>query len=130
VILASDLSCLAIGGDVDEVTYPALVEMLAEFVQGHREAHVDLSAVEYCDLAGLRAIVRLATTRRTVVLHGLPRQLQTVLGILGWDSTPGLVIDNKPSGLGLPPADPDPSGLAAADSATLRLGPRAFAGRA
>jgi anti-anti-sigma regulatory factor len=99
---------LAIGGDVDEYTYPALVEMLDELAQGRDEVHVDLSAVEFCDLAGLRAIVRLATARRTVVLHGLPAQHRTVLSILGWDGTPGLVIDNKPSGLSLPPAGRDP----------------------
>ena len=99
---------LAIGGDVDEATYPALVATLAEVARGRRKVHVDLSAVEFCDLAGLRAIVRLATARRTMVLHGLAGQVQTILGILGWDSTPGLVIDNQPSGLRLPPAGPDP----------------------
>jgi anti-anti-sigma regulatory factor len=99
---------LAIGGDVDEATYPALVETLGEVARGRGEVHVDLSAVEFCDLAGLRAIVRLAAAGRTVVLHGLAAQLQTVLGIMGWDGTPGLVIDNKPSGLSLPPAGRDP----------------------
>jgi hypothetical protein len=60
--------------------------------------------VEFCDLAGLRAIVRLAAAERTVVLHGLAAQLQTLLGIMGWDGTPGLVIDNQPSGLRPPSA--------------------------
>jgi hypothetical protein len=32
-----------------------------------------------------------------VVLHGLPAQLQTILGILGWDRTPGLVNDSSSS---------------------------------
>jgi hypothetical protein len=27
------------------------------------------------------------------VLHDLPPHLRTVLGIVGWDATPGLVID-------------------------------------
>jgi hypothetical protein len=64
--------------------------------------------VDYCNLAGLRAIIRLATAERTVVLHGLPAQLHTALGILGWDSTPGLVINPRPSGFQLPSADLDP----------------------
>jgi anti-anti-sigma factor len=89
---------LAIGGEIDEHTYPALVEMLDELARGGDEVHVDLSAMDFCDLAGLRAIVRLATAGRSVVLHGLAAQLQTVLGILGWDGTPGLVIDDKPIG--------------------------------
>jgi anti-anti-sigma factor len=99
---------LAIGGDIDEATYPALVETLDEVARGPGEVHVDLSDVEFCDLAGLRAIVRLAAAGRTVVLHGLAAPLQTVLGIMGWDGTPGLVIDNQPSGLRLPSAGPVP----------------------
>ena len=61
--------------------------------------------VEYCDLAGLRAIILLTGTdgysnnretpppSRRVVLHEVPAQLETVLGIVGWDSVPGLVVD-------------------------------------
>jgi hypothetical protein len=55
--------------------------------------------VEYCDLAGLRAIVRLTeanghdhTGRRTVMLHGLSRRMTAVLHTVGWDSTPGLIL--------------------------------------
>jgi anti-anti-sigma factor len=90
---------LFISGDVDQATCPALVGALGEAAQGHDEVHVDLSGVEFCDLAGLRAIVRFATAvRRTVGLYGLPAQHRTVLGILSWDGTSGLVIDNKPIG--------------------------------
>ena len=114
---------LAIGGDVDEAAYPALVEMLGEVARGRDAVHVDLSAVEFCDLAGLRAIVRLATAGRTVVVHGLSAQHRTVLGILGWDDAPGLVIDNKPSGPSLPPAGPDLVRLSAPRE-TSNAGPR------
>jgi STAS domain len=100
---------LAIGSDVDETTYPALVEMLGELARARDEVHAGLSAVEFRDLAGLRAIVRLATAGQTVVLHGPAAQLQSVLGILGWDGTPGLVIDNKPSGLQLAPPRSSPT---------------------
>lgn len=61
---------LAIGGEIDEDAYHALVEKLGELSWGRDEVHIDLTAVQYCDLAGLRAIVRPATTGRTVVLHG------------------------------------------------------------
>ena len=107
--LMSDPATVAISGDVDEVTYPALLRALGEFARGRHEVHIDLSAVEYCDLAGLRAVIRLALAGRTVVLHALPAHLQTVLGILGWDGTPGLVIDNKPPEFRLPLADRDPA---------------------
>jgi anti-anti-sigma factor len=89
---------LAIAGEIDEGTYPALVEKL-EGLAGRTDIHINLAGVEYCDLAGLRAIIRLAGAgrgshgRRQLVLHEVPHHLQTVLGIVGWDSTPGLLID-------------------------------------
>ena len=92
---------LAIAGEIDEDTYPALVAKL-EQLPGAGEIHLNLADVQYCDLAGLRAMIRLAGAARRgdsrqVVLHEVPPRLQTVLGILGWDSTPGLVID-QPGG--------------------------------
>ena len=90
---------LAIAGEIDEDTYPALVAKLEELA-GTGEIHLNLADVQYCDLAGLRAMIRLAGAgrrgdSRQVVLHEVPPRLQTVLGILGWDSTPGLVIDQS-----------------------------------
>jgi anti-anti-sigma factor len=94
----SNPSGLAIAGEIDEETYPALVRNLEELT-GLDDIHVNLAGVEYCDLAGLRAITRLADRGRSggsrrVVLHEVPPQLRTVLSILGWDSIPGLVIEH------------------------------------
>jgi hypothetical protein len=60
-----------------------------------------ISPVEYCDVARLRLMVRLTrahdlngdheSTRR-VVLHGVTSHLRAVLGVLGWDRVPGLVL--------------------------------------
>jgi anti-anti-sigma factor len=91
---------VAITGEIDEDTYPALVAMLAELAR-LAEIHLNLAGVQYCDLAGLRAIVQLAGASgggpgRRVVLHGVPPRIRTVLGIVGWDATPGLVIDDRP----------------------------------
>jgi anti-anti-sigma factor len=88
---------LAIAGEIDEDTYPALVGRLEELA-GAAEIHLNLAGVKYCDLAGLRAMIRLASTSsdihgRRLVLHNVPPQLRTVLSVVGWDSTPGLVID-------------------------------------
>lgn len=102
--VAGNPPVLAIAGDIDEDTYPLLVRTLAEL--GGSEIHLSLAGVEFCDLAGLRAIVALAGTGRDgprpgpdgprpgrrVVLHDVPPQLQTVLRIVGWDATAGLVI--------------------------------------
>jgi ABC-type transporter Mla MlaB component len=100
---------LAIAGEIDESTYPGLVSALDKLADGPAEIHVSLAAVSYCDLAGLRAIVRITGAdsngtdgsgnggSRRVVLHGVPRQLKTVLQIVGWDSIPGLALDQPDS---------------------------------
>jgi ABC-type transporter Mla MlaB component len=105
---------LAIAGEIDESTYPGLVSALDKLTDGPAEIHVSLAEVSYCDLAGLRAIVRMtgadsngaggrgADGSRRVVLHGIPRSLKTVLQIVGWDSIPGLAVGQPDSSV--PPA--------------------------
>jgi ABC-type transporter Mla MlaB component len=83
---------LVLSGDIDEETYPALIEALSRLLRDNAGLHVDLSAVTFCDLAGLRAIVGLAESSTPVILHGAPRTLLTVMKILGWDQQPGLVV--------------------------------------
>jgi anti-anti-sigma regulatory factor len=87
---------LNIDGEIDEDTYPALVQKLGEFT-GPADIHLNLAGVRYCGLAGLRAMVLLtgAGHGRRVILHEVPPHLRAVLGIVGWDSTPGLVIEDR-----------------------------------
>ena len=82
---------LALEGDIDEETYPALIEALSHIPREKASLHVDLSAVSFCDVAGLRAIVRLVDIR-PVILQGVPGPLLAVMNILGWDQEPGLMI--------------------------------------
>jgi ABC-type transporter Mla MlaB component len=86
---------LVLGGDIDEEIYPALIEALSRIPRDSAGLHVDLSAVTFCDLAGLRAIVRLAESTTPVILHGVPGTLLTVMKILGWHQQPGLVISKR-----------------------------------
>jgi len=85
---------LVLSGDIDEDTYPALIEALNHVPRDHASLHVNLSAVTFCDLAALRAIIRLADTDTPVILHGVPGPLRTVMKVLGWDQEPGLMISN------------------------------------
>ena len=90
---------LAIAGDIDEYTHAALVDTLRKLTDGLHEIHISLADVAYCDVAGLRAIILLAGGRANqdggtrLVLHEVPGLVKTVLRILGWDTTPGLAIE-------------------------------------
>jgi ABC-type transporter Mla MlaB component len=107
---------LTLEGEIDESTYPGLVQALQASTSDQAEIHVRLGGVSYCDLAGLRAIVCATGAGdgevggngrgdpRRVVLHEVPAQLVTVLQIVGWDSTPGLALD--PPTVATPP-EPD-----------------------
>ena len=106
---------LTLEGEIDESTYPALVHALQTSAKGRAEVHFGLGGVRYCDLAGLRAIVRATGVGedsgnghgRRVVLHQVPAQLLKVLRIVGWDATPGLAVD-QPGG-GIPPGSGSPT---------------------
>jgi len=74
------------------------VTSLHELAEGHQEVQVDLGGVSYCDLAGLRAIVRLADDGSTgparhVRLRNVPSYIRVVLAITGWDAVPGLDVE-------------------------------------
>lgn len=106
---------LHLAGDIDEWTYPGLTEVLAwAAAAGESRIRIDLAGVDYCDVAGLRAIVSLAgragngeaagngqardrvndpDSVEQVVLDHVPEPVSSVLRILGWDAMPGVVLD-------------------------------------
>jgi ABC-type transporter Mla MlaB component len=86
---------LAIAGDIDEETYSALIEALFKLAGNTAGLHIDLSAVNFCDVAGLHSIIQPAGAGLPVILHGVPAPLRTVMRVLGWDDTPGLVISKR-----------------------------------
>jgi anti-anti-sigma factor len=94
---------LHLAGDIDESTFPDLMRILAHTADaGASRIHVDLAGVEYCDVAGLRAIISLASGRGEdrapldeIVFTHLPGSLQRVLRILGWDAAPGVILDGS-----------------------------------
>jgi ABC-type transporter Mla MlaB component len=91
---------LAVTGEIDESSFCFFTQALDALAEGSL-VRIDLAGVGYCDVAGLRLMVRLTraddlngdheSTRR-VVLHGVASHLRAVLGVLGWDRTPGLVL--------------------------------------
>jgi anti-anti-sigma regulatory factor len=95
---AHDQPGLIIAGDVDESSYPLLLRSLAA-LDHHGDIHIDLGGIEFCDLAGLRAIVCAGRPGEDtspglpVCLHAVPPQLRKIMQILGWDDRPGLAFD-------------------------------------
>jgi anti-anti-sigma factor len=83
----------ALAGEIDEAAFPALARKLDEIAADLDEVHLNLAALDYTDLAGLRVIVGLADAgRRGVVLHQVPPHLRAILNIVGWDTAPGIEI--------------------------------------
>ncbi len=83
----------ALAGEIDDSTVGPLAGKLAEIAADLDEVHLDLGELDYSDLAGLRVIVQLAAAGgRHVVLHHVPPHLRAILGILGWDTAPGLEL--------------------------------------
>lgn len=93
---------LRLAGDMDAVTLAGLVAALDRFADEPADIHIDLAGVDFCDVACLRAFVLLSHASRQnpghrgrrVILHRPPAELKNLLQILGWDSAPGLVIDD------------------------------------
>ena len=89
-------SGLSISGVIDNYNVDTFSRSLSALLAGKGDVKVDLSELEFCDVSGIRALVRAAerlVDGRRLVLHGLPQQLRTVMTLVGWTDMPGLVID-------------------------------------
>jgi anti-anti-sigma regulatory factor len=93
---------LKVVGVVDSSTVAGLVQSLNEAVTWPETVlQLDLSEMDFIDVAGVRAIVRLAELlapeRRLQVEHMTPT-LRKVMSVVGWDQTPGLSIADGRAG--------------------------------
>jgi len=87
-------------GDIDASNLEAVAEALTVAIVGARDLDLDLSGVAFCDLGGLRAIVRAADglePSRRLVLRGTPSRLRHVFDMVGWASLPNLVVGEEAS---------------------------------
>lgn len=95
----------ALAGEIDAATYDALVAALAK-LGGGDDLYLDLSGLDFCDAAGLNAMVGLVDRvgdDRRVVLDGVPGPLRKLLSVVGWEALPNLEIRPRLNGH---PAEP------------------------
>jgi len=74
------------------------VSVLADAITGNGDLHLDLTTLEFTDVTGIRALVRIAESAgdgRRLVLRGLPSRIKTVIAVVGWGDLPSLVIDES-----------------------------------
>jgi anti-anti-sigma regulatory factor len=87
-VAAALVSELGAAGEVSVV--------LADAITGNGDLHLDLTQLEFTDVTGIRALVRIAENAgdgRRLVLRGLPPRIKTVIAVVGWGDLPSLVID-------------------------------------
>lgn len=86
---------LVVSGEIDASNVNLLETALNHPVLAPSNLHVDLSQLTFCDLAGLRALVRAAQnlgSGRCLVVHGMPLQLRRVMELVGWSDLPNLLV--------------------------------------
>ncbi|MFI1968999.1 MEDS domain-containing protein [Streptomyces cinnamoneus] len=85
---------LRVEGVVDAEAHPCLRDALRSVAGVRGDVRLEMSRVEFLDLAGLRLLMTFARARAarhcTVELAGLPPHLLQVITVVGWDRTPGL----------------------------------------
>ncbi len=86
---------LCLQGEVDRSNIATLAAALAALGQPSDDVHLDLEALEFIDVAGLRLLVeeaRRMPAGHYLVLDSVAPYLRRILSLVGWDQTPGLKI--------------------------------------
>ena len=86
---------LRFAGEIDVSNSAAVAESIQVGLGDVARLHLDLSGLSFIDVSGIRALVEAANELggdRQVLLHGLPRQLQTVMRVTGWTGVGTLVL--------------------------------------
>jgi anti-anti-sigma factor len=89
---------LRLVGDVDAFAVPVLAGALRTLTNTDDDIHLQLSGLQFMDVAGLELVVSTARAMpkgQRVVLHALSPHLRRVMALVGWDATPGLDFEDE-----------------------------------
>jgi anti-anti-sigma factor len=83
-------------GEIDVSNSDAIATAVTAALGDSGDVRVDFADVLFCDLSGLRALVRAARSvapAQRITVTALPEHLLRALRLVGWSELPGLVID-------------------------------------
>lgn len=86
---------LRLEGEIDQANVAKLAAALAAVATTSQDIHLDLAALEFIDVGGLRLLTdtaRRLPEGRSLVLEAVPAHLRRILSLVGWDRTAGLEI--------------------------------------
>ena len=86
---------IRLAGEVDASNSERLGEALAALAGAADDVEVDLSGILFCDLSGMRQLVRTAQSLgegRRLVVRGIPEDLNRALRLVGWADLPSFEI--------------------------------------
>jgi anti-anti-sigma factor len=89
---------LRIAGEIDAFNAVALRRAVADMAHGPAApVTLDVSALRFVDVAGLRAIVEVATARphTMLTLAGAAAKVVRMLELCGWAPTPNLLVSPR-----------------------------------
>ncbi|NKZ08135.1 STAS domain-containing protein [Actinomadura latina] len=101
IAAASSSPWLRMAGEIDVSTAPGVAAALhAAQVRLAGDVHVDMAALAFMDVAGLRAFTVAAREMhdhgRLLVLHTVSPHIDRLFRLIGWHLTPGLTIHCRP----------------------------------
>jgi anti-anti-sigma factor len=93
---------LRLRGEIDVANSDAIATAVSSALAEADLVVVDFHGVLFCDLSGLRALVRAAQesgAHQRIVVAGLPEHLRRALSIVGWADLPHLVVGDDVAAL-------------------------------